>query len=819
MFENPEIYPYHRAANNKKKHRRWAGVDNAKKRIPMLWQKVLESITAEGMALAGTGFFLGRAVLLGELTPFGTALAAAAVRVCGRGGRLAIPAVILGLATVSQGTPLASSIISVLCLWFLIRTIPPDIKRPWLVLPLLVLAVTVAVKSSFITFDSPSSYNYLSILFEAVFAALLTPVMVHGIEAVKRKPDRSRPLSGEEIFCILLICGGIIAGTGDLGYDMVSLKGTLSKFAILLVAVIGGAGSGAAAGAVMGTIPGLAYVTVPVMVGYYSFAGLLGGVCRNLGKVGVATGFLLGNIILSVYINDYGSMVAILLETGIATLLFLLVPMFFISELKSTLGLETEKPDSHPAEGYFRELFRERISCWARVFNELSKTFEQVSSTAGQNREEQSLQKLLNLVSEKVCGSCSFYRTCWEREFYKTYQGIIDLLTQVELFGQVSPDNLPEEIKRRCSRTKELAITVSCLYETYSLNRYWSHRLLESRQIVSEQLRGLAGVITSLPAELEFEIEAGDLELNLRRKLKEAGVQVDSLSICRRAGNGLEVSLTGPPCGGAMNCKDIIMPVLARTIEQPFYSPASICTARGGETSCHLKFYPDLRYRLSLGAAGIGKNGSIVSGDSYAFFHLKGGRFALALSDGMGSGPRAALESGTTLSLLRYLLESGFGQDLAIRTINSILVLRSPDESFATVDMVVINLCSGQADFVKIGAVATFFVHGGHVELIKASSLPVGIIEDIEVATIGRTLEPGDLLVMVSDGVLDSYKGSGDREEWLAGILLDAADMEAQEIADLFLKLAQTGAGGASRAPDDMTVLVARVEKQRYLKY
>jgi len=216
-----------------------------------------------------------------------------------------------------------------------------------------------------------------------------------------------------------------------------------------------------------------------------------------------------------------------------------------------------------------------------------------------------------------------------------------------------------------------------------------------------------------------------------------------------------------------------------------------MCTAREGEASCHLRFYPDLNYRLSLGAAGIGRNGSIVSGDSYAFFHLKGGRFALALSDGMGSGPRAALESGTTLSLLRHLLETGFGQDLAIKTINSILVLRSPGESFATVDMAVINLCNGQADFVKIGAVSTFFVHGGQVELIKASSLPVGIIEDIEVATVNRTLEPGDLLVMVTDGVLDSYKGSGDREEWLAGILLDVTEMQPQEIAELFLKLAQ----------------------------
>lgn len=819
MFENPEIYPYHRTTEKKKKSRRWTVIANAKKHIPRAREKAADILTLETLALALAGFFLGRAVLLGELSPFGTALVAAAMRVCGRRGFPVIPAVILGLVTVSRGLPLIASVITVLCLWFLIRTIPLDIKRPWLALPLLVLAVTVVVKTSFITFNSPSSYDYFSILFEAVFAAILTPVMVYGIEAVKRKPDGSQPLSGEEIFCILLIFGGIIAGTGEIGYEALSLKGILSKFTILLVAVIGGAGAGAAAGAIMGTIPGLAYVTGPVMVGAYAFAGLLGGVCKNLGKVGVATGFLLGNIILTVYINDFGNMVAIMLETGVATLLFMLVPMFLIADFRSTLDLETDQSVRRPADGYYKEIFKERITSWARVFNELSRTFEQVSSTAGRSWEEQNLQKMLTLVSEKVCGSCSFYSTCWEREFYKTYQGLIDLLTQLELFGLVTPDGLPEDIKRRCTRTKELAITVSCLYETYNVNRYWSRRLLESRQIVSEQLRGVSGVINSLPAELEFEVDAGNLEPELRRKLKEAGAPVDSLSIYRLDGKGIEVSITRQLCGGGMCCKDIIMPVLARTLNQPLYSAASICTARAGDSSCHLRYYPELNYRLSLGVAATGKNGSIVSGDSYAFIHLKGGRFVMALSDGMGSGPRAAMESGTTLSLLRYLLESGFGEDLAIKTINSILVLRSPGESFATVDMAVINLYNGQIDFVKIGAVATFFVHGGQVEIIKASSLPVGIVDDIEVSTVSRVLEPGDLLVMVTDGVLDSCKGEGDREEWLAGILSEVMDMQPQEVAELFLKLSQTGSGGAGRVPDDMTILVARVTKQRYLKY
>ena len=186
------------------------------------------------------------------------------------------------------------------------------------------------------------------------------------------------------------------------------------------------------------------------------------------------------------------------------------------------------------------------------------------------------------------------------KEFYKTYQGLIDLLTQLELFGVVTPDGLPKKSKDavhgpRTGHYGQLPV------RDLQCKQYWSHRLLESRQIVSEQLKGISEVIGSLPAELEFEVVTGDLEPGLRKKLKEEGVPVDNLLIYRLNGKGIEVSITKQLCGGGMCCKDIIMPVLAKALEQPLYAAASICTARVGDVSCHLRFYPELNYRLTLG--------------------------------------------------------------------------------------------------------------------------------------------------------------------------------------------------------------------------
>lgn len=767
--------------------------------------------TPSAIVLAVAGILMGRAVLLGDLMPFAASFAAAAIRVFGRGGGLAVAGVLAGLATVSQWPALAVMSLTVLGSWLLVHFVPGDVKRPWLVIPATVFAVIVIVKITWLVFTTASSYLYFSVLFEAIFAALLTGVMLYGLNALRRKTVHGRTLTGEEVFCIAVLGGGLLAGTGELALGPVSLKGFLSSLTILLAALAGGTGAGAATGAIVGIIPGLAYAVAPAVVGAYSFAGLLAGLGRAYGKAGVATGFLLGNIILSVYLTDYANLVKAFAENGTAALIFLLFPSGAVGRLKTALGLQQTQPGIQDGSIY-KEKFKESMQNWSQVFNELSRSFEQVSATVGHTPEEQSLQKLLHLASEKVCQDCTFYQTCWEREFFKTYQEMVDLVAIIELNGKISSDSLSPELKKRCSRTKELAITLNCLYESYYLNRYWSKRLLESREIVAEQLKGISGVLSGLSNEVELDLETSELAPVLRRKLKEAGVQVEQLSVITRQGLGSEVFLMHTPCGGQLRCANTVAPLLSTLLEAPIYPATPHCTLQEGNEACSLRFYPELKCCLELGIASCGKQGSLISGDSHACFHLRGGRLALVLSDGMGAGPQASLESRITISLLGRLLDAGFDQDLAIKTVNSLLVLRSPGESFATVDLAVINLYTGKVDFVKIGAMPTLIMRGHEIRLVKAGSLPVGIVEDIEVASMSKKIQPGDILVMVTDGLLEARRGQEEPEDWLSGILLEASHMPAQAMAELILKLVQTGAGGVARMPDDMTVLVARLK-------
>lgn len=178
----------------------------------------------------------------------------------------------------------------------------------------------------------------------------------------------------------------------------------------------------------------------------------------------------------------------------------------------------------------------------------------------------------------------------------------------------------------------------------------------------------------------------------------------------------------------------------------------------------------------------------------------------------MGSGERAHAESRAALQLLTKVLKSGIPETLAIKSINSILLLRSTEEIFATLDLALIDLQNGHSKFLKIGSNPSFIKRGRRVFMQDGGNLPIGMIEKFDVEVHSEQLKPGDLLIMMSDGLFDSVKQADNKEAWIQERICALETSAPQEVADLLLEQVIRQADGAIR--DDMTVIVARV-KQR----
>lgn len=222
-----------------------------------------------------------------------------------------------------------------------------------------------------------------------------------------------------------------------------------------------------------------------------------------------------------------------------------------------------------------------------------------------------------------------------------------------------------------------------------------------------------------------------------------------------------------------------------------------------------VRFIENEVYRIAKGVSRANKDYKDVSGDSYSFLNLPKGQDIVALSDGMGTGLKAFKESKAAIELMEQLLEAGFDGETAIKMVNSILVLKSSEQTLSTLDMSLIDRYTGKCEFVKIGAVSSFIKSGNKVDIVGSTSLPMGMLNNVESESTNKQLKDGDMVVMVTDGILDSDDETIDKEEWVEEALKKCDSRNPQDVADYILESAREKAGG--QVNDDMTVIAMRI--------
>ena len=211
------------------------------------------------------------------------------------------------------------------------------------------------------------------------------------------------------------------------------------------------------------------------------------------------------------------------------------------------------------------------------------------------------------------------------------------------------------------------------------------------------------------------------------------------------------------------------------------------------------------RQFLDVGIATFTKTGNGMSGDNYASIAFSSTQHAFILSDGMGVGETAAKMSATALTLLEQLLTTGFDPEGAIQALNSILVLRSPEESFVTIDMAILDLETSNIKLIKIGASPSYLITPDGVKSFASSSLPAGILNQIDIPVIEVEMKSGETLVLLTDGVQDVLKEGTD---WIGDLLGRTSLNKSQEIADVIVQEARQLSEGT--LDDDGIILVIR---------
>ena len=191
---------------------------------------------------------------------------------------------------------------------------------------------------------------------------------------------------------------------------------------------------------------------------------------------------------------------------------------------------------------------------------------------------------------------------------------------------------------------------------------------------------------------------------------------------------------------------------------------------------------------------------------------LKDGKYLLAISDGMGSGPEARKSSQIVIKMLQRLLDSGFNKENSIDLINTNL-LNVGEDVYATLDIAIVDLYKGNIEFIKAGCAPTYIKNKKKVQLIKSENLPTGIVKNVSKEIVERNIEDGDLILMCSDGVIDSNVEYKNKALWVKYLLEDMQNTNPQKTADLVLNEAIDNNFG--KVKDDMSILTFKLIKKK----
>ncbi|HSW10206.1 MAG TPA: SpoIIE family protein phosphatase [Bacillota bacterium] len=759
----------------------------------------------DGITTALTALLLSRVILLGEIAPFGIAYLAAVRTARPR----FTPAAFLGLtAGLLTARPLLWALegfgLALVVCWLV--GFPPALaaRKAGRVFAVsaMVLIAGLAVGAAGLILSGVSPLGLARVALEAGLASIFAAV---ALDALPILYPRGVPGTSGQRLSALVLFAVAFEGMGEWDVGFVQPSRVAGSVVILLTALAGGGPAGAVAGLTMGIMAMMASARPSAdIVAVFGTGGLLAGALKPAGRLAVGAGYLIGCLILAPLTPDAASVLMVLAPAGAGVMLFLALPR---QPLQSLAGWVTGDACAGECEtSATREARPQPLAALAELAAGVSRALKDSDPAAADY-----LADTFARILARTCEKCTSRGACWGRDFCRTHHAFHALLIRAEETGELTAEHLPSILRRRCSRAGELLQTVSLVLELQRQEDYWRRRTRDGLDLLGSLLDGVARSASRDPSpdrRRSSGTPTWDLhtEAALGTALHEMNFRTVSL---RRLPDELSMEVVAERCPGFDWCRKQVAP-MARQILRRATMVERGCEWLGDGLRCRFVLTPAPGLTFRAGAARLPKHAGEVPGDSVSIKVVTPGRLLLALSNGMGAGAGAAKESQAALDLLEMTLKAGFTSASVVRVLNSFMVFRNPAESFATLDVTLVDLDAGDAELVKVGACPTLLRRSdGEVLVLGGGSPPLGILSRIEPRQADRDLRPGDLLVMVTDGVADPGK-LGRRPDWLGRWLERPPSLEPQVLAQLILEAAR-GVGGTG---DDMTALVATFSRR-----
>ncbi|MBQ2941395.1 MAG: SpoIIE family protein phosphatase [Clostridia bacterium] len=627
---------------------------------------------------------------------------------------------------------------------------------------------------SLLVLKEKNALLYLFAASEAVFSSVFIVVFDKTRKAILSK-NRGEVLKEGELMFPLLSMMTLCLAFSDIDIGKISVCSVL----LLLFGMAASYKCKAAVSAVINMATGFFFMSfTPANAAaslYLILSGFIASTVKKYGKFLIPVTYVaflpffapLKVDITSIYIED----------TVIASLLFMLLP----GRIYSFFDAADVNTDD------FAVRVSEKINMAAETFRSISEIFSGLELRVSDCEEKDAPR----LTVESVCSDCARKGRCSEE-------------AERVLREFVSEKGAFRDRELSCVRKRELLSVFSGNYRVIRMENVLSSHIREENEAFAEEMACVAELLKGVASKEDVVIKRdsvaeGELYPALRRK----GIGVKEVIAGKNSEGLMQIIIAMSPCKGAEFCDNYCESVIKETL--------GIDVIRYGIRRCKgcrvtYSEAPPLKIEKAVATHPAGE----ISGDSVAFSYIDGEHFAVALSDGMGTGAKAGYKSKAASFLATELLSVGMKVNSAPAMVNTLL-LRQGGRDFVTLDIALIDLETGEVEISKNASASGYILKcGGKVVSLSMPGTPLGIVGKVDCRTKKYRMGEGDFLIMVSDGVADCFTGKESLEEKIGMFISGSADNLADYIMSEAVRI------GGKNIKDDMTVVaVGCIRRQK----
>lgn len=735
--------------------------------------------------------------ILGDCTPFGVSLASSVPR---RYSVSTIIGIFFGYFCSSEfgrGIGYITSIIIIIAIkWTLSEVI--RVKKYKIYIPMVCFVPMLAI-GTIVNYPGEFSINYFyMVLTEALIAAVSAYFFDRTFKIIFSGTLLALDISQMRYVLVSLFI--TILSLSTVTVYKLSVGRIVSIVIILLSAycmgVYGGSVSGALAGAMFGLSSfGMAYIS-----GVYAFGGMFSGMCSSLGgKIPVGISFLLCGIIylFSIPVAS-GTVMISTYEMIFGVIGFLLIPQRIIAVTERLFSRYVKSHRDNRTESNFIEEKNGYISETIKWISDIPESvIPKVSLSSNFELENICMKSVYS-----ICGECKLRMLCWDKDGDSAGRYFGSIIS--DIIG--SQDNKTKQyecsVSKRCKKLEKIIKNIKISKNNFFAGSEAKKRAEEIREGMSEKF-SLAEALLGYAYEgiSTNNIEDEEIGRKIKKFLSKYGIETVRAE-CRFTSAErifIEIEVMKVKNKNLFSRKILsdISLICGRYMDEPIVIDI--------ENRTIIRIPERAMYEIDTYVSRHACNNGKFCGDCCSYFKDGSGKFSVVISDGMGTGGRAATDGAVTSGIIERLIKLRVEPSSAVKIANLSILGKSENESLTAVDVMTIDLFSGEAEFIKAGAPLTFVKRGDKINKIDTSSLPIGIFNETNMSISKMNLNDDDLILMVSDGVTDVGI------DWVKYELENLKNYSLKELSERILRM--TLEKRISENDDDITVATMRIKR------